>query len=194
MNLKTDKELIHSYLEGNESALEIILERHKNTVYNFIYSKIKKEDLAEDIFQETFIKVILTLKKGNYSEEGKFISWVLRIAHNKVIDSFRLKKKARFISETSHKDDFSIFDVLSEQDLPYENKIINEQTKKELHDIISELPEDQRIIIDMRIFREYSFKEIAEELDISINTCLGRMRYALINLRKLIIQKNLILT
>jgi len=193
MSLLTDCELVKSYINGNNQALEVILERHQKSVYNYIYNKVQKQELAEDLFQDTFIKVILNLKEGKYFDDGKFISWVLRIAHNIIVDHYRSKKKLQLITETTFaNEDFSIFDMISEKEISYEEQIIKEQVYSELKEIIHLLPEDQREIVDLRIFKDYSFKDVAEELNISINTCLGRMRYALINLRKHI-DKNKIL-
>src|SRR5690606_22779685 len=152
------------------------------------------KDIAEDIFQDTFVKVILTLKEGRYNEEGKFLPWVMRIAHNLTIDYFRSKTRMPMIGETFLDEDFSIFDFLADPEDSSETKIIKEQIDKDLRSIIEFLPEDQREVLYMRMFKDLSFKEIAEETNVSINTALGRMRYALINLRKLIEEKNLSLT
>src|SRR5690606_29515403 len=152
------------------------------------------KDIAEDIFQDTFVKVILTLKEGRYNEEGKFLPWVMRIAHNLTIDYFRHKTRMPVIGETFVDEDFSIFDFLADPEDCSETKIIKEQIDSDLRLIISYLPDDQKEVLELRMFKGMSFKEIAEETNVSINTALGRMRYALINLRKLIEEKNLILT
>lgn len=194
MNYLEDSQLVSSYIEGNESALEMLINRHKNKIYGFIFSKVLDRDLTEDIFQDTFMKVIITLKEGKYNEEGKFLPWVMRIAHNLTIDYFRFKTRMPVIGESFADEDFGIFDFLSDPEDCSETKIIKNQIEQDLRSIVEQLPEDQRQVLELRIFKELSFKEIAEETDVSINTALGRMRYALINLRKLIEEKNLTLT
>lgn len=194
MEFLDDSQLVDSYIMGDESALAELIERHKNKVFGFIFSKVLDKDIAEDIFQDTFVKVILTLKEGRYNEEGKFLPWIMRIAHNLTIDYFRHKTRMPVIGETFLDEDFSIFDFLADPEDCSETKIIKSQIEKELLLIIEYLPEDQREVLNLRIFKGLSFKEIAEETNVSINTALGRMRYALINLRKLIEEKNLTLT
>lgn len=194
MEFIDDSKLVDSYVLGDESALAELIERHKNKVFGFIFSKVLDKTIAEDIFQDTFVKVILTLKEGKYSEEGKFLPWVMRIAHNLTIDYFRNKTRMPIIGETFVDEDFSIFDFLADPEDCSETKIIKLQIDEELRMIIQYLPDDQREVLHLRIFKGLSFKEIAEETDVSINTALGRMRYALINLRKLIEEKNLTLT
>jgi len=184
---KEDHVLINEYISGNEKAFEALLMRHKDRVHRFILMKLKDADLIEDIFQETFIKVINTLKKGNYNEEGKFLPWALRIAHNLIIDYFRKANRVRFVSETTYKDsDFNIFDVLSDQSLNIEQLIIKDELETQMVDLVRFLPKSQRDVLEMRIFQELSFQDIADQEGISINTALGRMRYALMNMRKLI--------
>ncbi len=187
----TEAQLIKDYISGNENALAVLIERHKHKIYGFIISKIHDRDLAEDIFQDTFIKVIRTLKKGKYNEEGKFLPWVMRIAHNLVIDHFRKNNR---MPKFDTKSDFDIFSVIKDEDLNIESSIIKSQIETDVASLIYELPEDQREVLEMRIYKEYSFKEIAYKTDVSINTALGRMRYALINLRKIIEERNIILT
>lgn len=194
MEIIDDSKLVDAYVLGNESALAELIDRHKNKVYGFIFSKVLDKNIAEDIFQDTFVKVILTLKEGKYNEEGKFLPWVMRIAHNLSIDYFRSRRRMPVIGETFVDEDFSIFDFLADPEDCSETKIIKDQIDKELHLIIDYLPEDQQEVLKLRIFKGLSFKEIAEETDVSINTALGRMRYALINLRKVIEDKNLSLT
>lgn len=194
MEFIDDSKLVDSYVMGNESALAELIDRHKNKVYGFIFSKVLDKSIAEDIFQDTFVKVILTLKEGKYSEEGKFLPWVMRIAHNLSIDYFRNKTRMPIIGETFVDEDFSIFDFLADPEDCSETKIIKLQIEEELRLIIQYLPDDQREVLHLRIFKGLSFKEIAEETDVSINTALGRMRYALINLRKVIEEKNITLT
>lgn len=194
MEIIDDSQLVDAYVLGNESALAELIDRHKNKVYGFIFSKVLDKDITEDIFQDTFVKVILTLKEGKYNEEGKFLPWVMRIAHNLTIDYFRSRRRMPVIGETFSDEDFSIFDFLADPEDCSETKIIKEQIDKELRLIIDYLPEDQQEVLRLRIFKGLSFKEIAEETNVSINTALGRMRYALINLRKVIEDKNLSLT
>lgn len=186
-----DSALVQAYVRGDEKALELLINRHSQRVYGFIYSKIPDRDLADDVFQDTFIKVIKTLKKGNYSEEGKFLPWVLRISHNLIIDHFR--KNAR-MPRVQAKDDFDIFHILSDGDLNVENRIIRDQVESDLRKMIEALPEDQREVVWMRLYQDLSFKEIAEQTGVSINTALGRMRYAVLNLRKLVEKNNIVLT
>lgn len=188
-----DKALVSLYLKGDEKAFETLLMRHKNKIYNYIYAKIRDTALSQDIFQDTFIKVVRTLKKGSYNEEGKFLPWAMRIAHNLMIDHFRKANKVRMISESSSKsDDFNIFSVLKLEDENVEDVITREELEVQMVELIEHLPAAQRDILKMRIFQEMSFKDIAEKEDVSINTALGRMRYALINMRKLIEKHNLV--
>lgn len=188
-----DKQLVSLYIEGQEKAFETLLNRHKNKIYNYIFMKIRDEALSQDIFQETFIKVIKTLKKGAYNEEGKFLPWAMRIAHNLMIDHFRKTNKVRMISESSSRsEDYNIFDLLELQDDNIEDEIIHGELVSQMVGLIDHLPESQRDILNMRIFKEMSFKDIAQKENVSINTALGRMRYALINIRKLIEKHNLL--
>jgi RNA polymerase sigma-70 factor (ECF subfamily) len=185
-----DSVLVNNYINGHEKSLEILIIRHKQRIFSFILSKVLNRDVAEDIFQDTFIKVINTLKRGAYNEEGKFLPWVMRISHNLIIDHFRRNKRLPKFNNT---DDFDIFDVLSDEMLSVENQIIKSQILEDVRNLVQELPEDQKEVLLMRMYRDMSFKEIAENTDVSINTALGRMRYALINLRKLIEKHNIIL-
>jgi len=187
----SEAQLIRDYISGNENALAVLIERHKHKIFGFIISKIQDRDLAEDVFQDTFIKVIRTLKRGKYNEEGKFLPWVMRIAHNLVIDHFRKNNR---MPKFDTKSDFDIFSVIKDEDLNIESSIIKNQIESDVASLIHELPDDQREVLEMRIYKEYSFKEIAYKTDVSINTALGRMRYALINLRKIIEERNIILT
>lgn len=192
MELQTDDSvLVKDYINGNEKALEILINRHNQRISSFIYSKVLDRDTTEDIFQDTFIKVIRTLKKGTYSEEGKFLPWVMRIAHNLVIDHFRRNKRMPMFEGN---EDFNIFSVIGDEKLNIEKQIIKDQIDSDLTKLIEELPEDQREVLLMRIYRDMSFKEISENTGVSINTALGRMRYALINLRKIIETNNIVLT
>ena len=186
-----DSILVSNYVSGDEKSLEILIKRHKQRIYSFIYSKVYDRDLTEDIFQDTFIKVIRTLKLGNYNEEGKFISWVMRIAHNLVIDHFRKNKR---IPKFENSYDFDIFSVLKNTDIDIENKMIKDQIHNEVKKIIEFLPDDQKEVLKYRYYNDLSFKEISEKTGVSINTSLGRMRYALINLRNIIKDKKIVLT
>ena len=188
-----DSDLITSYINGNEKAFETLLLRHKDRVYRYIYSKLKDGQLSNDIFQDTFVKVVNTMKLGNYNEEGKFLPWCMRIAHILVIDHFRRQNKMRMISETSPFDStYSIFQKIDSGEKNYIEKTTQEELENQMVSLIDHLPEVQKEIIKLRIFRDMSFKEIAELKEISINTALGRMRYALINMRKLIEKHNLV--
>ena len=185
---KNDNELVELYTLGKEAALAELLRRHKSKIYTSIYMLVKDEFLAEDIFQDTFIKVINTLKSGRYNEEGKFLPWVLRIAHNLVIDFFRKEKRTPVITNG---DGFDIFDVLGFYDESIEDKMVRDQTHKDLKAMIQLLPSEQKEVLIMRHYGDMSFKDIAEVTNVSINTALGRMRYALNNLRKMMQTKEL---
>ena len=187
----SDGVLIDNYINGDERALEILINRHKHKIYSFIYSKVFDKDVAEDIFQDTFIKVIRTLKRGNYNEEGKFLPWVMRISHNLIIDFFRKNNRMPKFDNTG---DFNIFSVLNDSSLNAENAIIKDQVETDVRRLVEELPTDQREVLLMRIYDDLSFKEISDKTGVSINTALGRMRYALINLRKIIDKHNIVLT
>ena len=186
-----DSVLVRDYISGDEKCLEVLINRHNQRVTSFIYSKVLDRDITEDIFQDTFIKVIKTLKKGSYSEEGKFLPWVMRIAHNLIIDHFRKNKRMPKFEGT---EDFNIFSVIGDDKLNAEKQIIKNQIDSDLRNLIEELPDDQREVLLMRIYKDMSFKEISENTGVSINTALGRMRYALINLRKIIEKHNIVLT
>ena len=178
----SDQELVKNYINGDNSSFEVLLNRHKNRVFAFIMSKIKNKDLSEDIFQDTYVKVVNSLQKGKYNEEGKFLPWVMRIAHNLVIDHFRKQKKMQMVRSNN---DFDIFDVIKDNKINADEKLIKDQIFNDLNSLIDRLPKDQKEVLKMRYFEELSFKKIAEHFDISINTALGRMRYALINIRAL---------
>lgn len=190
--LVSDKELISNYLRGDESSLEKLIRRHQRKVYAYIMMIVKDDQLADDLFQDTFIKVINTVRSGSYKEEGKFIQWVMRIAHNLIIDHFRKEKRIPVIDRK--KDNFDIFERVRISDPSVEEMIITDQIHHDVRALIELLPEDQKQVLTMRHYYNMSFKDIAEATDVSINTALGRMRYALINLRKMIREKNLILT
>ena len=191
-NALNDNELVQRFIEGDQNSLEILIHRHKSRVYSYILLIVKNQDLAEDVFQETFIKVIRSLKRGKYVENGKFVSWVLRIAHNLIIDHFRKEKLQGTVSNDSMEVDIFNSQKFSEETI--EDQIVSSQILSEVKELIKELPDDQQQVIYMRHYMGLSFKEIAEQTGVSINTALGRMRYALINLRKLIREKNLNLT
>jgi RNA polymerase sigma factor (sigma-70 family) len=187
----SDQELIGKYIAGNESALEKLVLRHKNRVFAYILMVVKDKELAEDLFQDTFIKVINTFRSGQYKEEGKFIQWVMRIAHNLIIDYFR---KAKRIPIVENNDDYDIFDKVRIPVESVEEQLITEQIHHDVKKLIEYLPKEQKEVLVMRHYSDMSFKDIAEVTNVSINTALGRMRYALINLRKLVKEKEVILT
>ncbi len=187
----SDAVLVSNYIKGQENALAILIERHKQRIYSFIYSKVFDRDISEDIFQDTFIKVINTLKKGRYNEEGKFLPWVMRIAHNLIIDHFRKDNRMPKFEDNG---EFSIFSIISDGSLNAEKRLIKNQVEDDVRKLIKELPEDQKEVLMMRMYKDMSFKEISEKTGVSINTALGRMRYALINLRKVIEKHNIVLT
>ncbi len=186
-----DSVLIRNYINGDERSLEILINRHNQRISSFIYSKVYDREITEDLFQDTFIKVIRTLKRGKYNEEGKFLPWVMRIAHNLVIDYYR---KSNRMPRYEGSPEFSIFSIMQDDRLNAEKQLIKDQIDSDIAELIAELPEDQQIVLQMRMYQDMSFKEIAENTGVSINTALGRMRYALINLRKLIEQNNIVLT
>lgn len=186
-----DSLLVKSYIDGNEQSLSILINRHQSKIYAFIYSKLSDRDLADDVFQDTFIKVIKTLKSKLYNEEGKFLSWVMRIAHNLIIDHYRKNKRMPLLRET---EEFSIFSLISDKSLNVEQALISYQVESDVQKIIEALPDDQKEVVMLRIYQDLSFKEISDLTGVSINTALGRMRYALQNLRKVIEQNKIILT
>jgi len=186
-----DSQLIKRYISGDERALAQLIGRHNQRISSFIYSKVNDREVTEDIFQDTFMKVIRTLKRGAYSEEGKFLPWVMRISHNLIIDHFR---KHRRLPLFEGADSFNVFSLISDEKLNVEKQIIKDQIDHDLSLLIKELPKEQKEVLIMRIYKDMSFKEISENTGVSINTALGRMRYALINLRKLIEENNIVLT
>lgn len=188
----TDNDLVLGYIQGHESNLEILLKRHQHKVFGYIYNICKNRDLCDDIFQETFVKVIHTLKSGKYNEEGKFLPWVMRIAHNLTIDHFR--KKAKMPRAESKNEDFDIFSTLKIADRNFEDELIGEQILDSVKKLIDFLPDEQKEVVVLRHYEDLSFKEIADKTGVSINTALGRMRYALINLRKLIEEHEIVLS
>lgn len=190
--VKTDYELVQEFVNGKQNSIEILVNRHKNKVYTYILLIVKSEQLAEDIFQDTFIKVIQSLKQGKYKDNGRFLSWVIRIAHNLIIDHFRKEKQMNTMSNDDYEKD--IFNSKKLSDRNIEDKLIEAQIHTDLRKLIDELPGDQKEVILLRHYVGLSFKEIAEQTNVSINTALGRMRYALINLRKLIEKYNISLS
>ena len=191
VNQHPDALLVKNYIAGDEQSLAILIERHQSKIYGFIYSKIADRDITDDVFQDTFIKVIKTLKSNSYNEEGKFLPWVMRIAHNLVVDHFRRNKKMPMQRET---EEYSIISYMSDNAMTIENRMITEQVENDLQRLLEELPPDQKEVLVMRMYQDMSFKEISEITGVSINTSLGRMRYALMNLRKVIDKHQIILT
>lgn len=183
-----DNTLINLYLDGNEKAFEELLSRYKDKIYTSIYLFVKDDSKAQDIFQEVFIKVINTLRNGKYNHEGKFSQWVMRIAYNLCVDNFRRKKRRPTLHAT---DEFDIFDVLKSEDLNSEELVMRDQTHLRVRKLVDRLPEEQREVVILRHYADMSFKEIASLTRVSINTALGRMRYALINIRKMVEESNL---
>lgn len=187
----SDNELIVNYLKGHEACLEVLIKRHHRKIFSSIMILVRDKEMAEDVFQDTFIKVINTLKSGNYHEEGKFLPWVIRIAHNLVIDHFRRKNRMPMVHDT---EDFSYIDALKLKDDNVEDRMIKDQIHHDVRMLVDHLPLDQREVVIMRHYADMSFKEIADSTNVSINTALGRMRYALINLRKLIEENKMVLS
>ena len=192
---KSDEYLIHQYRSGNNKCFDALLSKYQDRVFSYIMQMVKDYDLANDIFQEVFIKVITNLKKENYNHENKLLSWILRITHNQVIDHFRKDAKMPIAGRSPKlSEDFNIFDVLDLEEESIEDVMVNSQIMDDVRGLVEEIPEDQKEVVRMRYFMQMSFKDIADKSGVSINTSLGRMRYALINLRKIIAEKKLILT
>ena len=192
MDVKTlnDQKLITLYLEGEERAFEELLSRHQQKIYTSIYLFVKDQAVAEDIFQEVFIKIIDTLRKGKYNHEGKILQWAMRIAYNMCVDTFRRNKRRPTVSAT---ETFDIFDVLQSPEINAEQGLIRSQTHDKVRQLVDALPPEQREVVILRHYADMSFKEIAKLTRVSINTALGRMRYALINMRKMIEEKQIVL-
>ena len=191
-DLSHERDLIRRFHDGDVSGLQVLIKRYEKRIYSYIFMLVKNNQLADDIFQDTFIKIINNLKSGSYKEEGKFIQWAMRIAHNLVIDHFRKSKQVNFVE--SHYNESDVFDNLLVLEDSVEQKIVREQILKDVKKLTELLPEDQKEVLFLRCYAGLSFKEIAEQTGVSINTALGRMRYALINLRKLNAEKKVILT
>lgn len=195
MNTHTDSWLISAYKNGNEKALAVLIDRHQKDIFSYIFYKVMDDTVANDVFQDTFMKIIVTLKEGRYNEEGKFVLWAKRIAHNLIIDHYRLKAKHNKVSETSFdNEEYSIFDLISIDEENIEEQLISRQIQDDLRKILDFLPPNQQEVVKLRFFDSLSFKEIAEQTDTSINTTLGRVRYALINLRKIMEEHQISLT
>lgn len=195
METHTDSLLISRYQKGDENALSILISRHQKELFSFIFYKLMDEELANDVFQDTFMKIIVSLKERRYNDDGKFILWAKRIAHNLIIDHYRLKSKHIKVSETTYEnEEFSIFDLLKETEENIEERLITNQIYDDLMKMFVFLPENQQEVIKLRFFDGLSFKEIAEQTNTSINTTLGRVRYALINMRKIMEENQIILT
>ena len=188
----SDYELVVEFVNGRQSAIEVLIRRHQKRVYSYIFLLVKKQDVAEDIFQETFIKVIKSLKEGRYVDTNRFSSWVMRIAHNLIIDHFRREKQSKMLSKDAYEVD--ILNHPRYSDKTVEEEIVFEQILTDVRALIEQLPEDQREVILLRHYSDLSYKEIAEQTNVSINTALGRMRYAIINMRKIMVENKMILT
>lgn len=186
----SDQELISAYISGKHSSVNEIIRRHQSRVLGYIIVSVKDKEIANDIFQDTFIKVINKLKVGGYKEEGKFIQWVLRIAHNLIIDHFRKTGRVKMVRST---EEYDVFNQLPVFDKNIEDEIMAKQTHAKIRELVEKLPDSQREVLKMRHYQEMSFKDIADQTDVSINTALGRMRYAIINLRKMVEDNNIIL-
>lgn len=186
----SDNELIARYISGDERSLELLVTRHKNRIFTSIFLLVRDKELANDLFQDTFIRIINTLRSGNYKEEGKFLPWVIRIAHNLVIDYFRKEQRMLMVRDS---EDYSVMNNIKLLDENVEDRMVTEQIHKEVRLLIKALPDEQREVVMMRHYANLSFKEIAEIMDCSINTALGRMRYAILNMRKIMEKKNLVL-
>ncbi len=188
----SDYELVQEFVNGRSSAIEVLIRRHQKRVYSYIYLLVKKQDVAEDIFQETFIKVIKSLKEGKYVDANRFVSWILRIAHNLIIDHFRREKQSKMISKDDYETDILNHTQYSEKNI--EQEVVFEQVMSDVRNLIDQLPDDQKEVVMLRYYADLSFKEIAEQTNVSINTALGRMRYAIINMRKIKEANGMILT
>ncbi len=191
-NVLNDQELVQAYIKGDQAAIETLINRHRSKVFTYILLTIKNQQLAEDLFQETFIKVIQSLRNGKYRDNGRFLSWVIRISHNLIIDHFRKEKQMNAVSNDDSEVDLFNSKKLSDDNV--EDLIVNSQIRSEIRSLINSLPDDQREVVLLRHYGGLSFKEIADQTNVSINTALGRMRYALINLRKMIKERDLSLT
>lgn len=188
----SDYELVKQFIEGNHHSIDVLIDRHKKKLYNYIFMLVKNRTLADDIYQETFFKVIKSLKNGKYHDNGKFTSWMMRIAHNLIIDHFRKCKQLSTISNDDYEAD--LFNSKRYSDTNVEEDIVQQQISKDIKSLIDELPDDQREVVILRHYVNMSFKEIADFTGVSINTALGRMRYAILNMRKIVEEKEMILS
>ncbi len=188
---RNDYELVQAYIAGEKDVFDILVHRHQQKLYNYINSVVKDKDASDDIFQDTFIKVVNVLRSGTYREEGKFVQWIMRIAHNLIIDYFRKEQKVKYVRSN---DEVNVFDIIGNFEDSQETLMIKKQINKDIRNLVKQLPEEQRRVLIMRHYADMSFKEIAERTGVSINTALGRMRYALLNMRKMAEEKSLILS
>lgn len=192
VNLLSDRVLLNNYLSGDRSAISELIERHSQRVRSYIVMMVKDDDIADDIFQETFIKAVKVIDEGRYTDSGKFLSWVLRIAHNRVLDHFRREKHSRTINEKEA--GYDMFSTIKLSEGSVEDSMVMSEMQATIRQLVAALPAEQREVVEMRYYAKLSFQEIADETGVSINTALGRMRYALINLRKMIAEKNIVLS
>lgn len=192
MNMLTDEQLVCLYAEGENAAFDVLLQRHQNRIFSYIYNIVKDKDLADDLFQETFVKAIVTINQGRYTENGKFPAWITRIAHNLIIDYYRQEKAQAQLS--CDNDDINILNRKELSEETIEDAIVRRQILSDVKLLVQELPESQKEVLEMRYYMDMSFKEIAEATGVSINTALGRMRYAILNLRKIAEERNIVLT
>ncbi len=188
----SDEELVKSFVSGNQKCFDVLLERHKQKIFSYIFLMVRKHELAEDIFQDAFLKVHHTIMEGRYAESGRFVSWVMRIAHNLIIDHFRRQKHFPMVYNDDHSKD--LFNHPKYSDSNIEDQMVYEEVLKDVSELVELLPDNQKEVVRMRHYLGLSFKEIAEETNVSINTALGRMRYALINLRRMMEERQLSLT
>lgn len=191
VNVLSDRVLLNNYLSGDRSAISELIERHSQRVRNYIGMMVKDDDVADDIFQETFIKAVKVIDEGRYTDSGKFLSWILRIAHNRVLDHFRREKSNRQLNEADA--GYDVLGTLRFSEPTSEDLLVREERDQTIRNLIALLPDEQREVVQLRYYSKLSFSEIAEHTDVSINTALGRMRYALINLRRMIQEKNIVL-
>ena len=191
MTALSDRVLLNNYLSGDRSAISELIERHSQRVRSYISMMVKDDDVADDIFQETFIKAVKVIDEGGYTDSGKFLSWVLRIAHNRVLDHFRREKSSRQLNEKEA--GYDVLGSLRIAENTVEDNIVHNELMETVRHLVEELPDDQREVVRLRYYSKLSFQEIAEQTEVSINTALGRMRYALINLRRMIKEKNIVL-
>ena len=191
VNVLSDRVLLNNYLLGDKSAISELIERHSKRVRNYIGMMVKDDDIADDIFQETFIKAVKVIDEGRYTDSGKFLSWILRIAHNRVLDHFRRQKSSRQVNESEA--GYDVIGTLRFAEPTTEDEMVHSEMEQTIRDLVELLPEEQREVVRLRYYSKLSFQEIAEQTEVSINTALGRMRYALINLRRMIKEKNIVL-